>query len=217
MNFNHFPLICLLAVVATANADPVPAPLASMLQRGKSVIPASELSAEERAFLWQGTKLDPGGYLRMETSTAYVDLVNSFMSHPLFKKLSPPLVFAADGNESVTLEGVLPEDQFRSTSVFTWRGRRIAITSFDMKAAGARSVIAEEFLIRKVNGVPATLTLSVAKGTRDAMWKAGWLSDDVHYDVWVPEKLDANDGPGLAPDVVLDVSAALAGIVNKRR
>lgn len=216
MKLRQFFIYLAAASIVPVQAAPLPDAVSSMLNRQKNVVPAAEISAEERAYLWQDTDVDRRGYIRTVSSIAYANMVNDFASHPLFKKSPREEYVGAVGDEKILLAGVLQEDQYRSTYVFRWGKAQVGLTVFKFQAAGVRPVVAEEFLQQKVGYARATLALAVAKGTGRGVWKMGWMNGGVDYELWVPDELSSSDDPRLDTGTVIKLGETLAIFADRK-
>lgn len=187
-----------------------------MLNRQKTVVPASEITAEERAYLWQNTEVDRRGYIRTESPIAYTEMVESFRGHPLFEATTSRVDADPVGDFKISLSGMLKEDRYRTTYIFKWGIKQIALTAFRYRDAGVRPVVAEEFLQQKVGDARATLALAVAKGTGRGIWKMGWMNEGIDYELWVPDDLTPSDEPKIRTETVIKLGEVLAGVMNEK-
>jgi hypothetical protein len=209
--------LCLYVLCLPTSAQTVPKPLESMFpkpdSKGKRVISLASLTASERNMQMKGTKFDPHGYLTVDVTEQYVNMLSELNSVKAFKFGQTNDGAAVDG---LPLLGVMNEGNYKKSFGFGEKNQvQQYVTIWNFKADGASLVIAQDFLNQKVQGMPATLSLAVAKNTQKCLWKLLVVGDDLSYDV-IMEDVIVNGVPSLSPALVMAKANRLIAFAKQR-
>jgi hypothetical protein len=210
-------LSVLSGFVASAAFAQTPPPEVSSLVRDSlapgTVTVIKSLTAEQRAFIWKDTSRSRDGYLRVQNTPSYLNLVADFRSDA--KKTATggavvrlrPSYALPDG---LTFTGAIHEDQYRTTLVFDDFAGGAVLTVWNFQKAGAKVSVIEEVLNQAVAGHRATLALNVAHNHKSALWKLAWWTADVGYELYVPDVLNSRDLPARRSQDIVALAAVLA-------
>jgi hypothetical protein len=173
----------------------------------------TKLTAEQRAFFWKDTTRSPDGYLRVQTTPAYLNIVADFRSDARKTAPGAPVARLSSADhlpDHLVYSGSISEDETRSTLVFDGLSGGAALTVWNFQKAGARVSVLDEALNQIVGGHRGTLALNVSRGYKNAMWKLAWWNAGVGYELYVPEALDAKGLPTRRSGDTVHIGATLA-------
>lgn len=210
-------LACVLFACAAAAAAQTPPPaLTSLANRNDTdgtLLIIKEITAEQRAFIWRDTERGPDGYLRVQNSPDYLQLVAGFRSDA---GKAPPRAGVARLRPGHVLPrglvygGAIPEDQHRTTLVFNSADGGAALTAWNFRKVGAKVTVIDEVLNQVVDGARGTLALNVAGGHKNALWKLSWWKDGIGYELYVPDALGRDALPARRSKELVALAATLA-------
>lgn len=210
-------LACALFASAAAAASQTPPPaLASLTERNDTegtLLIIKDLSAEQRAFIWQDTERGPDGYLRVQNSPDYLQLVAGFRSDAEKASSGAGMAGLRPGYvlpRGLVYKGAIPEDRYRTTLVFDSAAGGAALTAWNFRQAGAKVTLVDEVLNQAVDGSRGTLALNVVKGRRNALWKLAWWKDGIGYELYVPDVLGRDGLPARRSKEIVALAATLA-------
>lgn len=164
-------------------------------ERRDRVLKASEIDEGQRHMLWQNTKVDPDGFLRIQSTTDYVLLPSQFARHPKFNNRHRLDLPVAGERGDIELLGSLEEDKLRVSWLFRYGNKQAIFTVWRYKEAGATITVPEEFLNQAIDGVQGVLSLSQVDGSTNALWKLTWWKDGSSYELYVEEDLNNANKP----------------------
>ena len=184
-----------------------------------SVTVIRNMTPEQRAVIWQDTVRDPEGYMRMTLWPKDVNLLPDLRKEA---KRAPAMTGAPELRPghvlptNMTHGGTIAEDRHRTTFVFDDPRGGAALTVWDFRKAGGKMTVFDDMLNQVIDGTRGTLTLSVDKSSRDALWKLGWQKDGIGYEAYVPTTLDVNGKPQRNATQMVVLAGTLAAQVKAR-
>lgn len=209
-------LACALFACAAAAAAHTPPPALTSLvghnDAGGTLLIIKDMTAEQRAFIWRDTERGPDGYLRVQNSPDYLQLVAGFRSdagkpaRAGMARLRPGCALP----RGLVYGGAIPEDQNRTTLVFNSADGGAALTVWNFRQAGAKVTVIDEVLNQVVDGARGTLALNVAKGHKNALWKLTWWKNGIGYELYVPDALGRDGLPARRSKQLVALAATLA-------
>lgn len=203
--------VAALPKTATSQPRPLPLRLTAESNRGVgSVIDVERLSADESRFYWEGTTVDPAGYLRIVTPPGYLGLVAG-----LSRRASP--IIDANGLAGKYLLGAisprseLKESGRRTNLIFDTPSGPGMLTIWEFGADGAQVHRLRPFLNVQVGANRGTLSLALPDGSHSALWKLTWIADanNVQFELYIPDQLDAGKQPMLSPEGIVEFGRAI--------
>lgn len=215
MNLNKF-FILLFFVSGGVFSQETPPAISLMIDKSnpsKSVSITNKLDTATRDFIFNRTSRKDG-YLRVESSLDYVQLVDDFkVDSASLTRFAIPAVSIKDVTlPEIFFLGAIPEDTHRKNYVFeTAEGRRIVYTHWKFKAAGARVVIPKEAFNQRIDGKDAVVSLSIAAGSERCLWKVSWWASGIGHEIYVQDSCDIS---GVPTSKVYDVKWAALRIVR---
>lgn len=209
-------LVYALLAGVTSAAATQPPPALTALVRDNAVIGTeliiTELTAEQRAFIWKDTVRSPDGYLRVNMAADYLKLVTGFRSDVEQTRSRTGMArLRADYilPKGMVYAGSTPEDQYRTTLVFDDVAGGAVLTVWNFRAAGAKVTVIEEVLNQVIGGHRGTLALNVANGQKNALWKLAWSKDGISYELYVPDSLNPLGQPARRSAHIVKLGATL--------
>ena len=142
----------------------------------------------QRRFFWAGTRREDG-YLELDPIVGYDKVIRSFLSNGL-----KPELFNSNSGISCALAGnnpvvsVINESPYRTTTIFALDGGDLAmLTVWYFGRKDSQIVVISDFINNKINGMDATLAFvkPEANSKKRGIWKIGWSSEDVEYELHV--------------------------------
>lgn len=205
----------LFACSCAVHAQELPLPLKNLMESnadGDQIVKSDSLSADQRIFMWHDTIRDKEGYLRVDATQKYIEIISEFSAHIL---AYPSVDSSSDRFFSLTSSGwhfmgKVKEDAHRTSFGFTWNGiPALMLTEWNYAKAGARVVRVDEFLNAEVEGHLGTLTLAISKYTAQCLWKMIWLRDGKRFELYLADILNAENRPTRPPAEIIAVAVGL--------
>lgn len=190
-------------------SQPLPKPLQSLAEKGDHLVKKSELDETQTQYLWKNTVSDRRGYINVDVSPEYVDLITDFSSMPGIRK-----TVSAELSETIDeitplgyhFYGILQEDLTRTTSFFkNDASRMIMFTKWNYRSAGATITIVDEFINYYVNEFPSVLALATSKNSNKGIWKLSSWRNGVAYELYVSDNIDTYGIPRLSAEEILSI------------
>lgn len=216
-----FPRICIVSLVSfffvQANAQSVPTELRSMFPKknahGRSVVSINSLTAIQNQAQMKGTRFHPGGYLEVEVSQEYVNMLSTLKIDSHFSK--------AIIDSNLTIGGSLylgMMDEGTNKKSFTFGGtdsRQLFVTAWRYAADGTSMTITKEFINQKVHKLDGTLSLAYAPLYSKCMWKLFVSDDNLSFEIMISDTM-VNGAPSLPVKKVMALADELITFSNAR-
>lgn len=117
--------------------------------------------------------------------------------------------------KDVKFFGAIVESSSRVDYLLKQGGTEMMLTVWDLKTSKSQTVVAEEAFNQTVAGDRAILTLTVARGTRDCLWKVLWWVDGISFEFYVADKLTRGH-PDRTPREIVAMAADLYESAKRR-
>ncbi|CUI05579.1 hypothetical protein BN2497_5935 [Janthinobacterium sp. CG23_2] len=205
----------LFSYSCAAHAQELPPPLKNLMESnaiGDQIVKSDSLSADQRIFMWQDTVRDKDGYLRVDATQKYIEIISEFSGHiqtnPSVKASSEKfLSLTASGWKFI---GEVKEDANRTSFGFAWEGiPALMLTEWNYAKAGARVVRVDDFINTEVEGHLGTLTLALSKNMVQCLWKMTWLRDGKRFELYLADILNAENRPSRRPADIVAIAVRL--------
>ncbi|MEV4780319.1 hypothetical protein [Burkholderia sp. LMU1-1-1.1] len=207
---NKYWLAVFLLVSNWASAQIPPKTLVELSKKNDTIVSADDLTAEQRAYLWEKTSQDRSGFLAVDVDSAYLEVIKNFLHEPginttsttYLKKLNSIMM-----GFDFSFAGVLEEDRNRYNAIYRDSYQTLMmLTRWEYKKSGAAISSAQEFFNQNINGVDAVLSLASAKNHSTGIWKLTWAANGVLYELYQSDKVDVYGKPSGGPDNILKVA-----------
>lgn len=199
----------LLLVVAAAHAQPTK-DIRSMFPKngakGRDIVSLQSMTVEQQRVLTEGTRKDPNGYLRVDVTSQYVNILSELNILSEFKQ--------ERGDEDMTVNGLIflgmkDEGKFKKNLAFGSRsGAEIFITGWKFAADGTSIVQTQEFVNQEIDGLTGTLSLAVAPDTDKCIWKLFVANSEISFDIMIVDTMQ-NKSPKMTPQKVREIAKKL--------
>lgn len=194
-------------ISGTCLAQDLPKVLLELGEKGEGIITDAELSKTQKDFFEKNLIKDRDGVILLKSDSEYQKLIETFKKHPDIKRELPSdFISAAEKLKlsGYSFFGILYEDEYRTSLIFTGSNSELMFTRWNYKDAGATISVAGSFVNRSMAGVPAVL--SRTSDMTSAIWKTTWWKNGTSFEIYISDELNSRGSPALNSDSVLKIA-----------
>lgn len=202
--------------LTTAYGQTMPNEMSALINKNMlngSLLVIDKLDEEQHQFFWKNTTLNSQGYLEIETSPEYLNVIEELAKKVNLKNDTSEFPLNIYSLRNFFYIGSFKESDNRTNFIFkSFEKNSLLATIWNYKTAGAKIVLVKEFFNQTVNKENAVLSFSINKSLNFGLWKLSWWTDNLSYEIYVLDNIDSNRKPRYSPQDILSIATELTKV-----